>query len=62
MAKIGWASELKTASDKLISKRIQRTGQSKNEKKKLTDKVSKTNQVWGWNDPEKFQEDKKNWP
>lgn len=62
-AMIGWATELKTVSDDLIRKRIFRTGNldrnnNSSDKKKLAEEESK-HQVWGWDDPNMLEEDKK---
>lgn len=63
-AKIGWAYDLKTASDELIQKRMARTGDFNLEyskakaddlKKFSDDKVEEADDhkvVWGWNDPD----------
>lgn len=44
-AKIGWAYDLKTASDDLIKKRVQRTGDGSHE-------------IWGWDDKDQTQEER----
>jgi hypothetical protein len=60
MALIGWATEMKTASADLIQKRILRTGGLNNNSNDIDEiKHSHENQVWGWDDPEMLEEDKK---
>lgn len=58
MAKLGWATDLKTASAELVRKRILRTGGT--DVKKFFDKgkFKGKNEVWGWDDPEMLDEDK----
>lgn len=59
MAKIGWASDLKTSSDDLIRRRIMRTGGLNNndiDKKVIEDEEK--HQVWGWTDPTMLDDDK----
>lgn len=55
---IGWATELKTASAELVYKRMLRTGRL-NKSRKLNDKKDEDTEVWGWDDPEMSEEDKK---
>lgn len=47
MAKIGWAYELKYVSDDMIKKRVMRTGDGSHE-------------LWGWNDKDQSEEERKN--
>lgn len=47
MAKIGWAYELKYVSDDMIKKRVTRTGDGSHE-------------LWGWNDKDQSEEERKN--
>ena len=46
MAKIGWAYDLKTVSDDIIKKRVERTGDGSHE-------------LWGWGDKDQPEEEKK---
>lgn len=50
-AKIGWAYDLKTVSDEIIQKRVERTGDMSHE--------SDRNHTWGWGDPNQDKEEKK---
>lgn len=66
MAKIGWASDMKTVSDDLIRKRILRTGPEYNSQCDVNANFHKENflfdtknSVWGWDDPANSAEDKK---
>lgn len=52
MAKIGWATEMKTASADMVRKRMTRTGVFNNNSEEVE-------QVWGWDDPRMTEEDKK---
>jgi hypothetical protein len=53
MAKIGWATEMKTASADMVRKRMLRTGGLNN------NDSEEVEQVWGWDDPRMSEEDKK---
>jgi hypothetical protein len=53
MAKIGWATEMKTASADMVRKRMLRTGGLNN------NDSEEVEQVWGWDDPRMTEEDKK---
>jgi hypothetical protein len=53
MAKIGWATEMKTASADMVRKRMLRTGGLNN------NDSEEVEQVWGWDDPKMSEEDKK---
>lgn len=44
-AKIGWAYDLKTVSEDMIKKRVERTGDG-------------THELWGWGDKDQTQEEK----
>lgn len=55
MAWIGWATDLKTVSEKLIRQRMHRTGSNKI----ITPENKKQTQVWGWNDPEMTENERK---
>jgi stearoyl-CoA desaturase (Delta-9 desaturase) len=60
MALIGWATELKTVSDELIRKRIFRTGASNLVDKKFAEEDAENLPlVWGWDDKDMQEEDKK---
>lgn len=58
MAWIGWATDLKTASPELVRQRILRTGGLNNNKTSL-DETEEKGDIWGWDDPEMNDEDKK---
>lgn len=45
MAKIGWAYELKTVSEDMIRKRVERTGDGSHE-------------LWGWGDKDQSEEER----
>lgn len=47
MAKIGWAYDLKTVSEEMIRKRVERTGDGSHE-------------LWGWGDQDQSEEEKNN--
>lgn len=46
MAKIGWAYDLKTVSEDMIMKRVERTGDGSHE-------------LWGWGDADQSEEERK---
>lgn len=46
MAKIGWAYDLKTVSDDMIKKRVERTGDGSHE-------------LWGWGDKDQTEEERR---
>lgn len=46
MAKIGWAYDLKSVSPEMVKKRVERTGDG-------------THELWGWDDKDQTEEDKK---
>lgn len=65
-AKIGWAYDLKTVSEEMVRKRILRTGDgshkfslTENIKTQLPDHSEDDNLVWGWDDKDMTELDKK---
>jgi stearoyl-CoA desaturase (delta-9 desaturase) len=50
-AKIGWAYDLKTVSNEIIKKRVERTGDGTHENQK--------NNTWGWGDKDLDQDEVK---
>lgn len=63
-AKIGWASDLKTASKEIIERRSARTGdgsrQKSSENSQCTTEESDVNSnIWGWNDIDMNVDEKK---
>ncbi|XP_050299642.1 uncharacterized protein LOC126738382 isoform X2 [Anthonomus grandis grandis] len=50
MAKIGWATDLKTASPGMIKNRINRTGRGTNSKRNNENYAEENSAIWGWSD------------
>lgn len=50
-AKIGWAYDLKTVSNDIIQKRVERTGNMSHE--------ADRNHTWGWGDKDQDQDEKR---
>lgn len=56
-AKIGWAYDLKTVSEEMIRKRVQRTGDGTHERFSNSTPHSHEGDVWGWGDKDMPKED-----